>query len=66
MNEQGIFQAITNKSSIDSIGMENFHPLCWTPSHVDALNLAHCCTKFMHDCAKLGAQEIVPTWLGQP
>ena len=29
-----------------SPSMENFHPLCWMPSHADALNATHRCTEF--------------------
>ena len=47
-------------------GMENFHPICWTPFHADAPKSAHRCAKpgallrRVHaNCAELFTKEIL-------
>ena len=49
---------IRNRGKISPLSsMENFHPLCRTPSHTDALNLVDHCAKFVHDYAQASIQD---------
>lgn len=46
--------------------MENFHPLRKMPSHADPPNLWYHFSKFVQDCAKLGAEEAALNLLCPP